>query len=123
MSLAAEHPLSEELSPARQWLALSVLLLAVLVMAIDNTVLGVAVPTLSADLRLTSTELLWIVDAYAFVLAGLLITMGNLGDRPARRLEPVRARRSPPLLIAKARRDQRAMNTYRLLGVPVELLG
>src|SRR5690606_389120 len=74
-----------ELSPARQWTALAVLMLAVLVISIDNTVLGFAVPALSADLRPSSSELLWIVDAYAFVLAGLLITMGNLGDRIGRR--------------------------------------
>lgn len=74
-----------ELSPARQWAALAVLMSGVLVISIDNTVLGFAVPALSADLRPSATELLWIVDAYAFVLAGLLITMGNLGDRIGRR--------------------------------------
>lgn len=84
-SRAAEQHLSPELSPARQWLALAVLMLAVLVIAIDNTVLGFAVPELSADLQPGSTALLWIVDSYAFVLAGLLVTMGNLGDRIGRR--------------------------------------
>ena len=74
-----------ELSPRRQWAALAVLLLAVLIISIDNTVLGFAVPELSASLSPTSTQLLWIVDAYAFVLAGLLVTMGNLGDRIGRR--------------------------------------
>ena len=78
-------PHAPELSLRRQWAALAVLILAVLVISIDNTVLGFAVPALSADLRPSSTELLWIVDAYAFVLAGLLMTMGNLGDRIGRR--------------------------------------
>ncbi|CAN5899988.1 MFS transporter [soil metagenome] len=77
------HP--AELTPARQWLALSVLLLAVLIIAIDNTVLGFAVPELSDALSPTSNELLWIVDSYPFVLAGLLVTMGSLGDRIGRR--------------------------------------
>lgn len=76
---------SEAMSPLRQWTALTVLLLAVLVIAMDNTVLGFAVPQLSADLAPSPSQLLWIVDAYAFVLAGLLITMGNLGDRVGRR--------------------------------------
>ena len=79
------EPDQSELSPRRQWAALSVLLLAVLIISIDNTVLGFAVPELSESLSPTSTQLLWIVDAYAFVLAGLLVTMGNLGDRIGRR--------------------------------------
>ncbi len=81
----ADELRAPDLTPARQWTALAVLMLAVLVISIDNTVLGFAVPALSADLRPSSSELLWIVDAYAFVLAGLLITMGNLGDRIGRR--------------------------------------
>jgi DHA2 family multidrug resistance protein-like MFS transporter len=83
VSTVVEPP--ADLTPARQWLALSVLLLAVLVIAIDNTVLGFAVPELSDALAPTGTELLWIVDSYAFVLAGLLVTMGNIGDRIGRR--------------------------------------
>ena len=51
----------------------------------DLTVLNLAVPSLSADLRPSSTQLLWIVDIYGFVLAGSLITMGTLGDRFGRR--------------------------------------
>jgi DHA2 family multidrug resistance protein-like MFS transporter len=74
-----------ELAPRRQWAALAVLLLAVLIVSIDNTVLGFAVPALSEDLAPTSAELLWIVDVYAFTLAGLLVTMGTLGDRIGRR--------------------------------------
>ncbi len=69
----------------REWAALAVLALAVLLIAIDGTVLGLAVPFLSRDLRPTGTELLWIVDVYSFVLAGLLVTMGTLGDRIGRR--------------------------------------
>ena len=61
------------------------LTLPVLLISLDNTVLGFAVPALSESLEPTSAQLLWIVDVYSFVLGGLLITMGNLGDRIGRR--------------------------------------
>ncbi|ORM33844.1 MFS transporter [Williamsia sp. 1135] len=70
---------------AKEWLGLVVLAFAVLLIAIDATVLDIALPFLSADLEPTSTQLLWIIDVYSFVLAGLLITMGTLGDRIGRR--------------------------------------
>ncbi|SDL76452.1 MFS transporter, DHA2 family, multidrug resistance protein [Geodermatophilus siccatus] len=73
------------MSPLRRWSALAVLALPVLLISIDMTVLGFAVPALTADLGPTSTELLWIVDIYSFLLAGLLVLMGNLGDRIGRR--------------------------------------
>ena len=73
------------MSPLRRWSALAVLALPVLLISIDMTVLGIAVPALTADLRPTSTQLLWIVDVYSFLLAGLLVLMGNLGDRIGRR--------------------------------------
>ena len=57
------------MSPLRRWSALAVLALPVLLISVDMTVLGFAVPALSADLGPTSTELLWIVDIYSFVLA------------------------------------------------------
>ncbi|MGB6180560.1 MAG: MFS transporter [Rhodococcus sp. (in: high G+C Gram-positive bacteria)] len=58
---------------------------AVMLVAVDGTVLDIALPFLSSDLRPTSTELLWIIDVYSFVLAGLLVTMGTVGDRIGRR--------------------------------------
>jgi MFS transporter, DHA2 family, multidrug resistance protein len=70
---------------ARQTAALAVLVLPVLLISIDMTVLGFAVPFLSEDLAPTSSQLLWIVDVYGFVLAGLLVTMGSLADRIGRR--------------------------------------
>ncbi|SDE04421.1 MFS transporter, DHA2 family, multidrug resistance protein [Glycomyces harbinensis] len=70
---------------AKQGWALAVLVLPVLLISIDMTVLGFAVPFLSEDLSPTSSQLLWIVDVYGFVLAGLLVTMGSLGDRFGRR--------------------------------------
>jgi MFS transporter, DHA2 family, multidrug resistance protein len=69
----------------REWLALAVLALPCIVYAMDLTVLHLAVPSISADLGPTATELLWIVDIYGFVTAGLLVTMGTLGDRIGRR--------------------------------------
>lgn len=72
--------------PARQrWLALSVLVLAVLLVGVDATVLGLATPFLSEDLRPSGSELLWIGDVYSFVIAGLLVSMGSLGDRIGRK--------------------------------------
>jgi DHA2 family multidrug resistance protein-like MFS transporter len=69
----------------RKWMGLGVLSLACLLIAMDLSVLDLAVPALSADLRPSSAQLLWIVDVYGFVLAGSLITMGTLGDRIGRR--------------------------------------
>jgi MFS transporter, DHA2 family, multidrug resistance protein len=69
----------------REWIGLAVLALACVVYAMDLTVLELAVPALSADLEPSSSQLLWIGDIYAFVVAGLLITMGTLGDRIGRR--------------------------------------
>ncbi|MGW0175831.1 MFS transporter [Rhodococcus sp. NPDC003322] len=69
----------------RDWLGLVVLALAVLLISVDGTVLDLALPFISADLAPTSTQLLWVIDVYSFVLAGLLVTMGTLGDRIGRR--------------------------------------
>lgn len=68
-----------------RWLALSVLALAVLLVSVDATVLGVATPYLSEQLRPSSAQLLWIGDVYSFVIAGLLVSMGALGDRIGRK--------------------------------------
>ncbi|WP_167108261.1 MFS transporter [Amycolatopsis granulosa] len=69
----------------RDWLALAVLVLPVLLLSVDMTVLGFALPYLSEDLGPTAAEQLWIVDIYSFVLGGLLVLMGTLGDRIGRR--------------------------------------
>ena len=65
----------------RRWSALGVLTLGVLLIGVDGTVVAVAMPFISRKLGATSTEALWIGDIYSFVLAGLLVTMGGLGDR------------------------------------------
>lgn len=69
----------------REWLGLAVLMLPTLLIVMDLTVLHLAIPHLSTDLEPTSTQLLWIVDIYGFMIAGSLITMGTLGDRIGRR--------------------------------------
>jgi MFS transporter, DHA2 family, multidrug resistance protein len=70
---------------SREWIGLAVITLAALVYAMDLTVLNLAIPRISEELRPTSAQLLWIIDIYGFLVAGLLITMGTLGDRIGRR--------------------------------------
>ncbi len=69
----------------REWLALLVLAIPAFIVGLDMTVLHLAVAELSAELEPSSSELLWIVDSYGFMVAGFLITMGTLGDRIGRR--------------------------------------
>jgi len=69
----------------KEWTGLAVLLLPLLLVSMDVSVLYFAVPFIAKDLEPTSTQQLWIFDVYGFVLAGLLITMGSLGDRIGRR--------------------------------------
>ncbi|WP_293697568.1 MFS transporter [uncultured Agrococcus sp.] len=72
-------------APARKWLALSVLMLPVLLVSIDNTALNFAIPQIAQDLSPSAAQQLWIIDAYPLVLAGLLVAAGSLGDRIGRR--------------------------------------
>ena len=69
----------------REWVGLAVIALPCVVYAMDLTVLNLALPAVSEDLQPSSSQLLWIVDIYGFLVAGLLITMGTLGDRIGRR--------------------------------------
>ncbi|MFI2202537.1 MFS transporter [Streptomyces sp. NPDC020192] len=69
----------------REWTALGVLMLPLLLVSMDVSVLYFATPAISADLHPSGTQQLWIFDIYGFVLAGLLMTMGSLGDRVGRR--------------------------------------
>ncbi|MFA4842184.1 MAG: MFS transporter, partial [Agrococcus sp.] len=82
---ASTQDAGEHRAGRREWVALAVLMLPVLLIAIDNTVLGFALPQIALDLEPTAAEQLWIVDAYSLVLAGLLVAMGGLGDRFGRR--------------------------------------
>src|SRR3712207_2268036 len=69
----------------KDWIGLAVIALPCMLYSMDLTVLNLAVPALSQDLEPSSTELLWILDIYGFLVAGSLITMGTLGDRIGRR--------------------------------------
>ncbi len=65
----------------RRWATLAVLCLSLMVIGLDNTILNVALPTLSRQLHASNSSLQWIVDVYTLVFAGLLLTAGALGDR------------------------------------------
>ncbi|GAC1306060.1 MAG: MFS transporter [Acidimicrobiales bacterium] len=65
----------------RRWGTLLVLCLSLMVIGLDNTILNVAIPTLSRSLHASTSQLQWIVDSYTIVFAGLLLTAGSLGDR------------------------------------------
>jgi len=68
----------------QRWWTLGVLCLSLLVIVVDNTIVNVALPTLVLQLHATTTELQWVVDAYTLAVAGLLLTLGSLGDRMGR---------------------------------------
>ena len=87
MTVAAHAPLPQPPTRAgrREWIGLAVLTLACLLYVMDLTVLHLAVPSISEDLKPSSAQLLWIIDIYGFMVAGFLITMGTLGDRIGRR--------------------------------------
>ena len=69
----------------KEWAGLAVLALPTVLLGLDVTILYLALPALAADLQPSSTQALWIMDAYGFMTAGFLITMGTLGDRIGRR--------------------------------------
>ncbi|HKY67835.1 MAG TPA: MFS transporter, partial [Acidimicrobiales bacterium] len=69
----------------RRWIVLGVMCLSLLLIVMDNTIVNVALPTLQRDLGASTSELQWVVDSYILVFAGLLLTMGSLGDRFGRR--------------------------------------
>ena len=70
----------------KRWLILVVLCLSTLVLVVDNMVLTVSVPPIAEDLDASASDLQWILDSYMLVFAGLLLTMGALGDRFGRKL-------------------------------------
>src|SRR6201988_969819 len=69
----------------REWVGLAALALPCVLYAMDLTVLNLAIPSLTTDLKPTAAQLLWIVDIYGFLAAGALLIMGALGDRIGRR--------------------------------------
>src|SRR3954462_5992928 len=104
----------------REWIGLAVIALPCLLYAMDLTVLNLALPRLSADLQPTGAQLLWIVDIYGFFVAGMLITMGNLGDRIGRRrllLIGAAAFGLASVLAAFARSAEMLIGARALLGI------
>lgn len=79
-----DHP-GQTRAGRREWIGLGVIALPCMLYSMDLTVLNLALPQLSAQLRPSAAQLLWIVDVYGFLVAGCLITMGTLGDRIGRR--------------------------------------
>lgn len=71
---------------SRRWGILAVLCLSLLMVVVDNTIVNVALPTLSDELDASITELQWVVDSYTLVFAALLLAFGHLGDRFGRKL-------------------------------------
>jgi MFS transporter, DHA2 family, multidrug resistance protein len=82
---AATMPRPARRAGRREWIGLAVLALPALLASLELTVTHLALPAISKDLAPSSTQSLWIVDVYAFLLSGSLITMGTLGDRIGRR--------------------------------------
>src|SRR6202046_4201561 len=70
---------------ARRWAILAVLCLSVFLALVDNTIVNVALPSISRQLRATTSDLQWIVDAYSLIFASLLLAGGSLGDRYGRK--------------------------------------
>src|SRR5262249_53076502 len=119
-----KEPLMNALTPPtagrREWIGLAVLMLPTLLIVMDLTVLHLAVPHLTADLKPSSAQLLWIVDIYGFLVAGSLITMGTLGDRIGRRrllLIGAAAFGLASLLAAFSRSAEMLIASRALLGV------
>jgi MFS transporter, DHA2 family, multidrug resistance protein len=84
-SLSLPSPAPRSRTERRRWWILATLCLSVLLVVVDNTIVNVALPTISRKLSASTQDLQWVVDAYTLVFAGLLLVGGNLGDRLGRR--------------------------------------
>lgn len=83
--MSEETMLEETRGYKRRWIGLIFLSLSLFIIALDNTVLNVALPSISRSLGVSASGLQWIVDAYILVFAALLLTMGALSDRLGRK--------------------------------------
>ncbi|MFC7386370.1 MFS transporter [Sphaerisporangium rhizosphaerae] len=104
----------------REWIGLAVLALPTLLMSLDISVLYLALPQLSRGLGADSTQQLWILDIYSFMLAGFLVTMGTLGDRIGRRkllLAGAAAFGAASILAAYSVTPQMLIASRALLGI------
>src|SRR3954466_7453673 len=79
------HDRIQEKAFQRRWAILVVLCVSLLIIVLDNSILNVAIPTLIRELNASNSQVQWMVDSYTLVFAGLLLTMGALGDRYGRR--------------------------------------
>src|SRR5678815_2423883 len=70
---------------ARRWKTLAVLSLSLVIIGLDNTILNVALPSLQEHFDASGSTLQWMVDSYLVSFAGLLLTLGTLGDRFGRK--------------------------------------
>ncbi|MHB9858852.1 MFS transporter [Streptomyces sp. YIM S03343] len=108
------------LAGRREWIALGVLMLPLLLASMDVSVLYFALPAIGADLEPSGTQQLWILDIYGFVLAGLLMTMGSIGDRIGRRrllLTGATAFGGASLLAAYANSAETLIAARAILGI------
>ncbi|GJF26948.1 MFS transporter [Streptomyces sp. HO565] len=84
---------SQEQAPAgpvvrahpQRWLILGVISLAQLTVVLDNTVLNVAIPSLTGELGAATSDIQWMINAYSLVQSGLLLTAGSAADRYGRK--------------------------------------
>ena len=117
-------PDTENMAPPRagrrEWIGLGVISIACMLYVMDLTVLHLAIPAISTDLQPSSTQLLWIIDIYGFVVAGSLITMGTLGDRIGRRrllMIGAAAFGAASVLAAMSTSAEMLIGTRALLGI------
>nr|WP_240760079.1 MFS transporter [Phytoactinopolyspora endophytica] len=104
----------------KEWIGLAVLALPTLLLSLDMSVLYLALPHLSADLAPSSSQMLWIMDIYGFMVAGFLITMGTLGDRIGRRrllLAGATAFSAASVLAAYSNSAEMLIATRTLMGI------
>jgi MFS transporter, DHA2 family, multidrug resistance protein len=78
--------MSASLVYERRWATLKVLALSLVIIGLDNTILNVALPSLQEHFDASGSTLQWMVDSYLVSFAGLLLTLGTLGDRFGRKL-------------------------------------
>ncbi|MED5016584.1 MFS transporter [Paenibacillus chibensis] len=79
------NPQAAKRAGRKEWIALSILCLPLMFASMDVAVLFFAAPAIAADLKPNATQQLWIFDVYGFILAGMLLTMGAIGDRIGRK--------------------------------------
>lgn len=80
MDRSVQLPLNEK-RKINEWLILAIIIATLIPVTIDATILHVAIPTLTLSIGATGNEVLWIIDTYPLIMAGLLLPMGVLGDK------------------------------------------